>query len=142
MVSHMITIAADAGAAKTAFDLMGEFSRSPIRHAKSVNAFVSRFLATIDRPMIAERSESELFTANVSTPIRETPTHIIDRLRSHKNWTIEELAARAGLNIKQVYKLKRGEGVHMSTISKLAAVLGCEPGDLIPPGISARKSQP
>jgi DNA-binding Xre family transcriptional regulator len=67
---------------------------------------------------------------------------MIDRLRSLKRWTLEELAARAGIDIKQVYRIKRGKGVSLSTLSKVAAVLGCEPGDLIPPGISATKSQP
>jgi DNA-binding Xre family transcriptional regulator len=67
-------------------------------------------------------------------PDRETesPADVIDRLRGAQNWTIEELAGKADVDIKQVYKVKRGEGVHTDTVRKLAGALGCKPGDLLP----------
>ena len=60
----------------------------------------------------------------------ESPADVIDRLRGVR--TIEALAAEAGMDPKQVYKVKRGEGVHTETVRKLAGVLGCKPGDLLP----------
>jgi DNA-binding Xre family transcriptional regulator len=60
---------------------------------------------------------------------KESPAKVIDRLRGYR--TMEALAAEAGMDIKQVYKIKRGEGVHTDTVRKLAAVLGCKPGDLL-----------
>jgi DNA-binding Xre family transcriptional regulator len=62
---------------------------------------------------------------------RETPEQLIERVRRSKGWTIEKLAGRAGLDIKQVYKVKRGHPVRTDTIQKLAAALECPPGDLI-----------
>jgi len=63
---------------------------------------------------------------------KEPPAGVIDRWRRARNWTIEILAAEAGVDIKQVYKVKRGEGVHTDTVIKLAKALGCKPGDLLP----------
>lgn len=63
---------------------------------------------------------------------RETPAQIIERLRRKKGWTMESLAAQAELDIKQVYKVKRGYPVRTDTIGKLAAALQCPPGELIP----------
>ena len=68
----------------------------------------------------------------VDTPAPETPAQIIDRLRAKNGRTMEQLAADAGLDTKQVYKVKRGESVRTETILALAAALGCEAGDLLP----------
>ena len=48
-------------------------------------------------------------------------------------WTLEQLAENADLDIKQVYRVKRQQGVQCDTISKLSAVLECEPGALMRP---------
>jgi DNA-binding Xre family transcriptional regulator len=64
---------------------------------------------------------------------RDTPAEVIDRLRREHGWTVEALAEHAGLDIKPIYRLKRGEPVHSNTIAKVAAALGCQPGDLVPP---------
>lgn len=63
---------------------------------------------------------------------RETPRQVIERLRRQKGWTMEQMAAQAALDIKQVYRVKRGDRVRSDTIGKLAAALECPPGDLIP----------
>ena len=60
------------------------------------------------------------------------PAKTIDRLRHEKDWTIEELAAQAGVDIKQIYKIKHGKPVMTTTITRLAGALGCPSGDLIP----------
>jgi DNA-binding Xre family transcriptional regulator len=52
-------------------------------------------------------------------------------LRHEKKWTIEELAAQAGVDIKQIYRIKRGKPVMTTTITRIAAALRCPPGDLI-----------
>jgi len=62
----------------------------------------------------------------------ELPAQVIDRLRYQKGWTLEELAGCADLNIKQVYRVKHGDGVHIDTIRKISLALGCEPGCLMP----------
>ena len=58
----------------------------------------------------------------------ETPEEVIDRLRRSR--TIEKLAEEAGINPKQVYRVKSGLNVKTETITKLAKALGCSPGDL------------
>jgi DNA-binding Xre family transcriptional regulator len=57
---------------------------------------------------------------------------MIDRLRKERGWTIEQLALEAEVDPKQIYAIKRGEGVHTKTLRKVAKVLGCRPGDLLP----------
>lgn len=61
----------------------------------------------------------------------EEATQVIERCRRTKGWTLEQLAAQAGLDIKQVYRIKQGKPVTTTTIRKLAGALGCDPGDLI-----------
>jgi DNA-binding Xre family transcriptional regulator len=63
---------------------------------------------------------------------RHEPAKTIDRLRHEKGWTIEGLAAQAGVDTKQIYKIKHGKPVTTTTITRVAAALGCPPGDLIP----------
>jgi DNA-binding Xre family transcriptional regulator len=76
---------------------------------------------------------SEFLPENAARTIqreKESPSEVIDRLRGVR--TIEALAAEAEMDPKQVYKVKRGEGVHTDTIRRLAGALGCKPGDLLP----------
>jgi DNA-binding Xre family transcriptional regulator len=63
---------------------------------------------------------------------RERPGELLDRLRQEKRWTIEQLALEAGVDPKQIYAIKRGEGVHTETVRKVAKALSCRPGDLLP----------
>jgi len=68
-----------------------------------------------------------------TTTVRESPAQVIDRLRKKNNFkTIDDLAAKAGLNIKQVYRIKNGQSVTTDTLTTLAKTLGCPPGDLLP----------
>jgi len=62
----------------------------------------------------------------------EPPAAVIDRLRKLHGWTIEQLALEADVDVKQIYKIKLGKGVHTDTIRKIAQALGCKPGELMP----------
>lgn len=53
-------------------------------------------------------------------------------LRLAKEWTQEELAARAGLHVTYVGGIERGErNVALLNILKLARTLGCTAADLL-----------
>jgi hypothetical protein len=58
------------------------------------------------------------------------PKEVIDQLRGDES--IEALAERAGLNPNQVYRVRKGLDVRVSTLVTLATALGCAPGELIP----------
>jgi len=62
---------------------------------------------------------------------RKTPAETIDRLRRQIGLTMEDLAADAGVGLKQVYKLKRGGCVTSKTVRKIATALRCRPADLL-----------
>jgi DNA-binding Xre family transcriptional regulator len=85
------------------------------------------FAAAEKQEGLVTPTQTDSITAN-----RETPAQVIDRFRSKKGWTMEGLAAQAHMDIKQLYKVKRGDSVRSETTGKLAAALGCLPGDLIP----------
>ena len=74
----------------------------------------------------------DLSDENATALTRHEPAKTIDRLRHEKGWTIEGLAAQAGVDTKQIYKIKHGKPVTTTTITRVAAALGCPPGDLIP----------
>jgi DNA-binding Xre family transcriptional regulator len=71
-------------------------------------------------------------TALPATLARQSPAEVIDQFRRQQGWTIEAVAAHAGVNIKQIYKIKRCEPVTTGTVARVAEALGCQPGDLIP----------
>jgi len=57
----------------------------------------------------------------------------IRELREQKGWSQAELARRAAVAQSMVSRLERGQlqSVHLPTLEKLAAALGCDPGLLI-----------
>jgi DNA-binding Xre family transcriptional regulator len=79
------------------------------------------------RPVVGSATTGEY----PCTPLRETPANVIDRLRRQKGWTIEQLAEHAGVQITQIYKVKRSQAVTTITVMKIASALECSPGDLI-----------
>jgi len=62
---------------------------------------------------------------------RPTPSEVIENRRTELGLSIEALAAKAGVNPKQVYAIKKGENVTIQTVGSVAGALGCEPGDLV-----------
>ena len=64
----------------------------------------------------------------------DSPKAIIDEYRKLQGWTLEQVAQNAGLDIKQLYKVRQGKPVRTDTIGKLAGALGCQTGDLIHSG--------
>lgn len=86
--------------------------------------------------------ESSSLNLGMRSPVglREAPAELIDRLRAKKRLTIAALASSAGVGVKQVYKIKNGEDVNVRTIRSVAAVLGCQPGDLILPSLSKERA--
>ena len=75
--------------------------------------------------------DSRMPAPRAADAVMETPAKVIDRLRKKQGWTLQRLAEVAGLDPKQVYKVKRGATVTTNTITTLALTLGCPPGDLI-----------
>jgi DNA-binding Xre family transcriptional regulator len=69
-----------------------------------------------------------------------SPAEVIDQFRRKKGWTIEATAAHAGMDIKQIYKIKRCAPVTTRTVAKVAEALECPPGGLLP-ATTALKSQ-
>jgi putative transcriptional regulator len=65
-------------------------------------------------------------------PSHDIEIHL-DRLLAERNMTVAELAERVGLTPVNVSVLKNGraKAIRFSTLSKLCAVLECQPGDLI-----------
>ena len=61
----------------------------------------------------------------------ETVVDFIDRARKAKKLTIERLAARAGVNPAQIYRIKGGRRVTSGTLGQVSAALGCRTDDLI-----------
>jgi DNA-binding Xre family transcriptional regulator len=125
-----------------------------------------RMVIPLVRSVLPVRDDHELILAPVQTRVRhweqqrtapsgtprtaavqkrETPAQVIERLRRRKGWTMEALAEQADLDIKQVYKVKRGNPVRSDTIGKLADALECPPGGLIaiaPRPSRARRNSP
>ena len=83
-------------------------------------------------------SSLESLVANIAsyiptqaTPSKPSPAQVIDSLRKERDWTMEQLAHEAGMNIKQLNAVKNGKGVHTDSVKKIARALGCDPGDLL-----------
>jgi len=57
----------------------------------------------------------------------------LDRLLAERGMTVAELAERVNITPVNVSVLKNGraKAIRFSTLSKLCAVLGCQPGDLM-----------
>jgi DNA-binding Xre family transcriptional regulator len=64
---------------------------------------------------------------------------MIDRWRHSKGWTIEVLAEHAGVDIKQIYRIKTEKAVWSTTILKLASALECDPGALLPTTLKSQR---
>ncbi len=124
------------------FRALDSLSPNPVLHTDRIIALVERALRleaqdagkkdlqhSQDRPLQPSKSTQKRH----ETEKRQTepPKQLIDRLRKERGWTIEKLAGEAGVDIKQVYTIKRGENVTVETLKKIARALGCQPGDLI-----------
>lgn len=54
------------------------------------------------------------------------------QLRSARGWSLEELAARAGVSARTIYNAEVGDRCpQRATRSVLASALGCDPDDLL-----------
>jgi DNA-binding Xre family transcriptional regulator len=83
-------------------------------------------VTTIDTYLPAPTSPPSL------SPVqRLSPAQVIDKLREQRGWTLDQLAAEAGVDRKQVYAVKNEMGVHTNSLKKIARALGCDPGDLL-----------
>lgn len=68
-------------------------------------------------------------------------TNRIRELRDMLGWNAEELASRAGTTMKQIYRLESGERrLTLDWMNRLAAALGCAPGDLISGAIPSNQT--
>jgi transcriptional regulator with XRE-family HTH domain len=56
----------------------------------------------------------------------------VKRLRESKGWSMEKLATRALCAPKTIKSIECGEHVFLTSLSKVAKVLGVEPGKLLP----------
>lgn len=54
-------------------------------------------------------------------------------LRIHNLWTVDELAAKAGLSTSAIYEIERNvnRAFRITTIRKLASALGCDPDTFV-----------
>jgi transcriptional regulator with XRE-family HTH domain len=64
----------------------------------------------------------------------ELDVNKLKRLRNQRVWTIERLAAEAGVSKNTVSKAERGGSVYPSSVHKLASALGVEPSELVKAG--------
>ncbi|WP_031085601.1 helix-turn-helix domain-containing protein [Streptomyces sp. NRRL WC-3549] len=57
----------------------------------------------------------------------------LDRILAERGMTLTELSARVGITVVNLSVLKNGraKAIRFSTLSRICAVLGCQPGDLI-----------
>lgn len=55
----------------------------------------------------------------------------LKELRRQRVWTIEQLAAQAGVSKNTISKAERGGSIYPSSIHKIAGALGVEPQELI-----------
>jgi transcriptional regulator with XRE-family HTH domain len=55
----------------------------------------------------------------------------IERLRSGRGWTVEDLARKAGCVPKSIYNAEQGKNIRRTTLAEIAAALKVEPSDLL-----------
>ncbi|MBC6446466.1 helix-turn-helix transcriptional regulator [Actinokineospora sp. HBU206404] len=67
--------------------------------------------------------------------IHDISVHL-DRVLAERGMTLTELSSRAGISLVNLSVLKNGRAraVRFSTLSRLCAVLDCQPGDLLSHG--------
>jgi transcriptional regulator with XRE-family HTH domain len=65
---------------------------------------------------------------------RQRPAELIRTFRKANNLGVKELAYKAKVHEQIIYRLQRNEtkGVSARAREKVAAVLGCDPADLLP----------
>jgi putative transcriptional regulator len=70
----------------------------------------------------------------------------LDELLAERGMTLTELAERVGITIVNLSVLKNGRAraIRFSTLARLCAELGCQPGDLLryEPGSPGGRSEP
>jgi transcriptional regulator with XRE-family HTH domain len=81
----------------------------------------------ISTAVIEWETKRTMSTTTVTTLARQSPGEVIEDLRQQKGWSIEELGAQAGLNPKQIYRVKRCKPVKTTTIARLAGPLDVQP---------------
>jgi transcriptional regulator with XRE-family HTH domain len=57
-------------------------------------------------------------------------TKALRQWRAERYLSVEALAARAGVSGKTIWNLEHGKPAHGSTLLKIAAALGIEPGQI------------
>lgn len=62
----------------------------------------------------------------------ETAATIIDRFRIQEGWSLDQLAQKAGLDRRQVFKVRAGRNVRPYVLKALAGVMRVEPSALLP----------
>lgn len=76
-----------------------------------------------------------------SATLRQFLAANVHRHRVHLGWSQEELADRAGLDVRFVRRVESSAGtdVRLSTLLKLAEALDCAPGDLLVPATPVKR---
>ena len=93
---------------------------------KRLPSYLREDRRTADSDIAAVHPTRFLASRNVGESVAE----FIDRLRKDKHLSIEALAAEAGLNPSQIYRLKKGLGVEDKTLRQVADALACSLDDL------------
>jgi DNA-binding Xre family transcriptional regulator len=97
--------------------------------------------AAIETAVMEWETRRKTSTQLPATLTRQSPAEVIDRLRRKKGWTIEVLAEHASTDPKVIYRIKRCKPVMSGALARVAAALGCQPGDLMPVAYSFKSQR-
>ncbi len=64
------------------------------------------------------------FSIATSEQIEEALCHQLVNIRLCRNWTQQQLARRAGVSLKTISRLEKGEGVSLNTFIRVLIALG------------------
>lgn len=62
----------------------------------------------------------------------DTPKSLIDDFCTQKGWSLDQLAEKAGIDRRQVFKVRNGRTVRPYVLAALGGLLGVEPKQLLP----------
>ncbi len=59
-------------------------------------------------------------------------THKLEMLMVNHGFSLSDLAARSGINLQSLGKIRRRQSCRIGTAAKLCAALGCTAADIMP----------
>lgn len=127
---HLIKLAPSTPEGRENLNFLDRLMESPTRNIDVVIALLRRIFTSLRM----DDCEDRLF-GTVNTAVQswsDSPAVMIDNRCREKGWTKEQLAARAGVGVRQVYVVKREGNATVNTIIAIAGALECPPAALLP----------